>query len=95
MKDPLFICLVFLYELSFYMWFQAVYFTTTFSYVILTVLLIRGVTLPGSAEGLIFYLKPDWEKLKQLRVRTECKLFVHIAIIYLDILIDILIYGYQ
>lgn len=30
--------------------------------VLLTVLVVRAVTLPGAAEGLAFYLKPDWAK---------------------------------
>ncbi|XP_077977388.1 sodium- and chloride-dependent glycine transporter 1-like [Glandiceps talaboti] len=42
---------------------KVVYFTATFPYVVLTILLIRGVTLPGSAEGLKFYLLPKWELL--------------------------------
>ena len=49
-------------------YFQAVIFTTVFSYIILTVLLIRGVTLPGSLEGIIFYLRPDFNKLGKLQV---------------------------
>jgi len=50
---------------------KVVIFTTIFSYVILTVLLIRGVTLPGAKEGLIYYLKPDFKKLAHLQVWGE------------------------
>ena len=50
---------------------QAVIFTTIFSYGILTVLLIRGVTLPGAGDGLLFYLRPRWEKLGHLQVWGE------------------------
>ncbi|ELT92352.1 hypothetical protein CAPTEDRAFT_191230 [Capitella teleta] len=50
---------------------KAVIFTTIFSYVILTVLLIRGVTLPGAIDGIIFYLKPDFKKLAHLQVWGE------------------------
>ena len=49
--------------------FQAVYFTATFPYVILFILFIRGVTLPGSADGIKFYLTPDFHKMKHARVR--------------------------
>ena len=48
--------------------FQAVYFTATFPYVILFILFIRGVTLPGSADGIKFYLTPDFHKMKHARV---------------------------
>ncbi|XP_002730444.2 sodium- and chloride-dependent glycine transporter 1-like [Saccoglossus kowalevskii] len=42
---------------------RVVYFTATFPYVVITILLIRGVTLPGSADGLKFFLIPKWEAL--------------------------------
>ena len=48
--------------------FQAVYFTATVPYVIITVLLIRGVTLDGALDGLIFYLRPDFSKLMEASV---------------------------
>ncbi len=38
---------------------------------ILTVLLVRGVTLPGSVNGIIYYLKPDFTKLRRLSVSAE------------------------
>ncbi|XP_077984741.1 sodium- and chloride-dependent glycine transporter 1-like [Glandiceps talaboti] len=47
---------------------KVVYFTATFPYVVLLILLIRGVTLPGSSEGIKFYMSADWEILKSARV---------------------------
>lgn len=44
------------------------YFTALFPYVMLTALLIRGVTLEGSIDGILFYLVPDWEVLATPRV---------------------------
>jgi solute carrier family 6 GABA transporter-like protein 6/8/11/12/13 len=46
-----------------------VYFTATFPYVVLVVLLVRGVLLPGALDGIIYYLKPDWSKLGSPQVR--------------------------
>lgn len=48
---------------------QVVYFTATFPYVMLFILLVRGVMLPGAAEGIIFYLKPDMSRLADPQVR--------------------------
>ena len=54
---------------------QVVYFTATFPYVMLLILLIRGATLDGSLDGVIFYLKPDFTKLKDPMVgpTLSCK----------------------
>uniref|UniRef100_A0A8C9RM15 Transporter n=1 Tax=Scleropages formosus TaxID=113540 RepID=A0A8C9RM15_SCLFO len=42
---------------------KVVYITATFPFVMLFVLLIRGVTLPGASEGIKFYLYPDLSRL--------------------------------
>ncbi|CAH1783265.1 unnamed protein product, partial [Owenia fusiformis] len=47
---------------------KVVYFTATFPYVVLCILLVRGVTLPGSTNGIIFYLKPEWSRLADVQV---------------------------
>ena len=60
---------IYLLNIPMYRVFQAVYFTATFPYVILFILFIRGVTLPGSADGIKFYLTPDFHKMKHARVR--------------------------
>lgn len=47
---------------------KVVYFTATFPYVMLVVLLVRGLTLPGAMKGLAFYLYPDPSRLADPQV---------------------------
>ena len=37
-------------------------------YVVLTVFVVRGVTLPGAMSGIVFYLKPTFSRLLDLQV---------------------------
>uniref|UniRef100_A0A671XP27 Transporter n=1 Tax=Sparus aurata TaxID=8175 RepID=A0A671XP27_SPAAU len=47
---------------------KAAYFTATFPFAMLLVLLIRGATLPGAMDGIIYYLYPDISRLSDPQV---------------------------
>ncbi|XP_062942128.1 inactive sodium-dependent neutral amino acid transporter B(0)AT3 [Cynocephalus volans] len=47
---------------------KAIYFTALFPYLVLTVFLIRGLTLPGAAEGLAHLFTPNVQILQNPRV---------------------------
>ncbi|XP_049801444.1 sodium-dependent nutrient amino acid transporter 1-like [Schistocerca nitens] len=50
---------------------KAAYFLALFPYVVLFALLIRGVTLPGAGEGILYFIRPQWELLLTAEVWYE------------------------
>ena len=47
------------------------YITATSPYILMLILLVRGLTLDGASDGIRFYLEPSAEKLKDQNVRTS------------------------
>ncbi|KAM8841257.1 sodium-dependent neutral amino acid transporter B(0)AT3-like isoform 2-T2 [Spinachia spinachia] len=47
---------------------KVVYVTAIFPYLVLTIFLVRALTLPGAATGLVYLFTPDWEVLKDPQV---------------------------
>lgn len=47
---------------------KAIYATVTFPYLVLTIFLIRALTLPGATDGLVYLFTPNWDTLKNPEV---------------------------
>ena len=50
---------------------KVVYFTSFFPYVILVALAIRSLTLPGSWDGVQYFITPQWHQLANFEVWTD------------------------
>ncbi|XP_069110417.1 sodium- and chloride-dependent glycine transporter 2-like [Argopecten irradians] len=50
---------------------KVVYVSAFMPYILLTVILIRSLTLDGSVDGIIYFIKPDFTKLAELQVWFE------------------------
>ena len=48
--------------------------TSLFPYLILAVLFVRGITLEGSVQGIIYYLKPEFHRLLSAQVSNTVHL---------------------
>ncbi|XP_046371166.2 sodium- and chloride-dependent glycine transporter 1-like [Haliotis rufescens] len=75
---PLFGCLVIAYVMAFLFIFQGikvsgkvVYLTVGIPYILLTVFLIQGCLLPGSADGIYYFVYPKFEKLLDPKIWIE------------------------
>ncbi|KAL4216475.1 sodium neurotransmitter symporter (SNF) [Mactra antiquata] len=55
---------------------KAVYFTSTFPYLVLGILLIRCLTLNGSVDGIVYFFEPQWHKLLEARVWSDAAIQV-------------------
>ncbi|CAH0550554.1 unnamed protein product [Brassicogethes aeneus] len=77
-KWQLVVCLVLIYSMLYISLFKGVkssgkvvWVTATMPYVVLTILLIRGLMLPGAISGISYYLHPELSKLKETQVWVD------------------------
>ena len=56
---------------------KVVWVTATMPYFILSILLFRGLFLPGAGQGIIYYLSPDLSRLKHTQVSHEPSVYVY------------------
>uniref|UniRef100_A0A6A7FYT7 Transporter n=3 Tax=Hirondellea gigas TaxID=1518452 RepID=A0A6A7FYT7_9CRUS len=59
---------------------KVVYFTATFPYLILLVLLVKAATLPGYLDGIYFYLTPQWDKLWTISVWVDAAIQIFFSL---------------
>lgn len=59
---------------------KVMHFCAPFPYLVLLVLLIRGVTLDGAIEGIKFYIIPRWEKLATFQVWGDAALQIFYSV---------------
>ncbi|CAH0555426.1 unnamed protein product [Brassicogethes aeneus] len=50
---------------------KVVWFTALFPYAVLLILLVRGITLPGSAQGIKYYLSPNFSAIGSAEVWVD------------------------
>ena len=46
---------------------KAAYFNALFPYAVLITLLVKGATLPGAIEGILYYITPQWSALLDVK----------------------------
>nr|CAD7463000.1 unnamed protein product [Timema tahoe] len=77
-KWQLVLCLLLVYTMLYLSLFKGVkssgkvvWVTATLPYVVLTILLIRGLMLPGALTGISYYLKPELSRLSDTQVWVD------------------------
>lgn len=53
---------------------KASYFLALFPYVVIGILLIRALTLEGAWNGIVYFIKPRWEKILEPSVSKSSQL---------------------
>ena len=84
---PLLACLIMSWVFVFLCMFKGVqtsgkvvYVTAVAPYIFLMILLVRGLTLDGAMDGLVFFLKPDFSKLLNYQVWIDACLQIFFSL---------------
>ena len=59
---------------------KVVWITATMPYVVLTILLVRGLMLEGAVDGITFYLTVDWNKLLTTQVWIDAAIQIFYSV---------------
>ncbi|CAB3364110.1 Hypothetical predicted protein [Cloeon dipterum] len=59
---------------------KVVWITATFPYIVLSILLIRGLSLPGAYMGISYYLSPKLSLLKETRVWVDAAVQIFFSV---------------
>lgn len=49
---------------------KVAYFTALFPYAVLITLLVKGCTLEGSIDGILYFITPQWSALLDIKVKS-------------------------
>lgn len=75
---------------------KASYFLALFPYVVIAILLVRAVTLEGAWNGIIYFIKPEWDQILKpkvsFRISNIILLFFLFFIFYITIIIIVNLY---
>lgn len=47
---------------------KVAYFLAIFPYVVMLILLVRACTLEGAGDGMLYFVKPQWDKIFEAKV---------------------------
>ncbi|XP_060075943.1 sodium- and chloride-dependent GABA transporter 1-like [Ylistrum balloti] len=59
---------------------KVVYVTATVPYLLLTILLVHSLTLPGSFDGIVFFIRPDFNSLTNIQVWLDAGIQVFFSL---------------
>ncbi|XP_050321100.1 sodium- and chloride-dependent GABA transporter ine isoform X1 [Bactrocera neohumeralis] len=75
MRWELFVCLICAWLMVYFATWKSIkssakvrYFTATFPFILIIILMTRAVTLEGADEGLRYFFRPNWSELKNANV---------------------------